>query len=987
MKLENGAQEVIPLGERVVPRPSTKSKKPPIPPPKRLLQKETQAKHADFNDLTALTSLNEETVLQCVEARYKAGVYYTWAGLPLVAVNPFHEVAALYDEEVEEKYRSASASESRELPPHIYAVGQKAYCDLKRGLETSNQSIIVSGESGAGKTWTTRSLMQFISDMTGMREESGNDVSLIEQRILDSNPVLEAFGNACTTRNENSSRFGKYIQLQFNRQFQIVGAKLKTYLLEKTRVVHQAEGERNFHIFYQMSAGMAYASRSTSKASEKARRRSSRWGGVDHQAFVETREAMRNIGIHDEQQDEIFKVLSGIKQICAVDFAKEEDACIFTRPEKAREASALLSVCAERLAQCLSTRRITSKGTGEVFMKPCSVHESEARRDCVAKVIYARLFDWIVDFINTSIKAPRHSKHAFIGLLDVYGFESFLLNSLEQLCINYANEKLQQHFVLYFLKRQQDEYQKEGVDWDFQEFVDNRPCLDLLESRSGVFALLNEECRLNRPVDNRGLSDRLNFSLRSNTHFSQLRQRSQSPNFVIHHYADSVCYEVEGLVEKNKDHTPDDLLELLQTSDSWLIQVLFPTDKSDTEKNVGNVHKPRPTNITVVSKFKTSLDKLMSSLKSTNAHYIRCVKPNTLSDPGTFDREQVLGQLRACGVIETIRISAAGYPIRLTHREFITRYNFAVTHIKPSLPLTPIRQSQASPSTPEAPDAITRLKKAERRSRRRRRSGYDHTPHICQSILAAVGCYGDDLKENVAAVDGRETGFMLGRTKIFLREHAMETLEGARERQLHKCAFSVQCCWRRYKRRVARRNNDAATVIQKVTRGWLARSHYQSLQRATLLIQRYAHIYLSKKRKQRTYTQIQRDDTEQRTDLPDQQPISSQMKTLSESLVSSPPILSPSSRPGSTAQSSHWFTPFMPHGHVYNSCMSRVLGLFGDVGTDQETHHSGGIASKRAIEKVPVFFHCRGTPLSNATTRPLKSQTADPGLGWLSSLT
>jgi len=721
----------------------------------------------DADDLTSLNLLNE--VLQVIEARFQTGKVYSWAGVPLIAVNPFQDVAELYDSKMVNRYKSGSAVEIKEHPPHIFAVGQKAFCDLKRDLETRNQSIIVSGESGAGKTWTTRSLMHFITDLTETRTEEAANVNRIEQRILDSNPILEAFGNAQTVRNRNSSRFGKYIQLQFDRSHKIVGASINTYLLEKTRVVHQEEGEKIFHIFDQI-ASAASCQGSTSRKEESF-----------SAALEVTRQALRNVGIDDQLQCEIFKVLNGILKFCDAQFSdpnpSTNETCTI---QDVQEACELLGTEAESLKQCLTLRRITTGSTGEQFMKPCSKSECVERRDCMAKLIYSRLFDWIVDFINASIRAPSDSKYSFIGILDIYGFENFHFNSLEQLCINYANEKLQQHFVYYFMKRQQEEYQKEGIDWSFQDFVDNRSCLDLIEGRTSVFSLMNEECCLKRELDTKSFSTRLETSLLQNSHFTCPRFKRENHVFSIHHFAESVSYQVEGLVKKNKDFVPPEVVELLQRSKNTLIQELFQLKRNhipdsdgtraDGKLNAKDRSKQRQTTVTVVHKFKVSLDSLMSTLRSTNVHYIRCIKPNSSCQPGLFDRKQVMAQLNACGVVETIRISAAGYPIRLSHHEFLQRYSLALKHLN-SVTRSHVTQSQAhSPKKTEASPRVPAVERLKRRSRRRHRSSYDHKRHICRSILEVVQVDSDDVKENVHTND---SGVKIGRTKVFLREEAV----------------------------------------------------------------------------------------------------------------------------------------------------------------------------------------------------------------------
>ncbi|XP_027042559.1 unconventional myosin-XIX-like [Pocillopora damicornis] len=844
-------------------------------------KEENLAFQSIIDDLTSLSPLNEKTVLQVIEARFQTGKFYSWAGVPLIAVNPFQNVADLYDSATVEKYKRIGPSEIKECPPHIFAIGQKVYCDLRRDMETKNQSVIVSGESGAGKTWTTRKLMHFITDLTNSRKDEIAKVNRIEQRILDSNPILEAFGNAKTVRNENSSRFGKYIQLQFDRNQKIVGATINTYLLEKTRVVHQAKGERKFHIFDQMTSAECHLQDSSLRNDESA-----------SAALEATKQALENVGIDHQLQCEIFKILSGILKLCDVHFADgntttTSEIC-YVQDNKVSEVCDLLGTEAQSLEQCLCSRRITTGSTGEQFMKPCSTSECVERRDCIAKLVYSRLFDWIVNFINISIRAPPDSKHSFIGLLDIYGFENFHLNSLEQLCINYANEKLQQHFVYHFMKRQQEEYQKEGIDWTFQEFVDNRPCLDLIEGRTSVFSLMNEECRLKRELDTNSFSTRLKTALAQNTHFTCPRFKSENHEFSIHHFAESVSYQVEGLVKKNKDFVPPEVIELLQSSTNSLIQELFQArdlipDRAGEQENgqfpFKESSKHRQSTITVVHKFKDSLNRLMSTLRSTNVHYIRCIKPNSNCQPGVFDRNQRLEQVR--------------------------------------------------------------------------------------------------------------------------------------NRCLTKSVLIIQKCWRRHKRRLERRRVTAAVLIQSAWKGWRAKINFRRIQESTKVIQRYARRYFEAKRLKKECRSVLNSTGDMST---------KEALALKERISVSP--LSPSfsllettsrhfgltSSLASRAMLS-WFDEFTPQNHRLSPCKSQMimnssrshvspLGLLMGFGREnlhtriqtskhcatQSVNKSSTIISRRDIEKVPVAFHCKGTPLAYANTRPHPGNTTNTGLASISEM-
>uniref|UniRef100_A0ABI8A2B3 Myosin motor domain-containing protein n=1 Tax=Felis catus TaxID=9685 RepID=A0ABI8A2B3_FELCA len=404
----------------------------------------------ELDDLTKVNPVTLETVLRCLQARYAADMFYTSAGCTLVALNPFKPVPQLYSPALMREYHAAP--QPQKLRPHIFAVGEQTYRNVQSLIEPVNQSIIVSGESGAGKTWTSRCLMKFYAVVAASPTslESHKIAERIEQRILNSNPVMEAFGNACTLRNNNSSRFGKFIQLQLNSAQQMTGAAVQTYLLEKTRVTCQASSERNFHIFYQICKGASVDERLQWHLPEGA---SFSWlpnpeRTLEEDCFQVTREAMLHLGIDIPTQNNIFQVLAGLLHLGNIWFADSKDeaqSCQLMDDAKCsiRTSASLLQLPEDPLLETLQIRTIRAGRQQQVFQKPCSRAECDTRRDCLAKLVYARLFDWLVSVINSSICADPDSWTTFIGLLDVYGFESFPNNSLEQLCINYANEKLQ----------------------------------------------------------------------------------------------------------------------------------------------------------------------------------------------------------------------------------------------------------------------------------------------------------------------------------------------------------------------------------------------------------------------------------------------------------------------------------------------------------------------------------------------------------------
>ncbi|NXX30783.1 MYO19 protein, partial [Nicator chloris] len=763
-----------------------------------------------FDDLTKVNPVTTRTVLKCLQARYRVNLFYTNAGCSLVALNPFQPFSCLYSPELMREYHVALCPQ--DLKPHIFAVAEQTYRNVQKQMEPVNQSIIVSGESGAGKTWTSRCLMKFYASVAAsVISPKGNEtVERIEKRVLDSNPVMEAFGNACTLRNNNSSRFGKYIQLQLDRFHHLTGAAIQTFLLEKTRVAYQAPNERNFHIFYQITKGATAEERLEWNLPEGAEYR---WlpnseRNLDEDCFEVTRGAMFHLGIGRATQSNIFKVLSGLLHLGNVQFSNpvdESQPCELQDKSKGfvKTTGDLLQIPSEELLASLRIRTITAGKQQQVFKKPCSRAECETRRDCLAKVIYARLFEWLVLVINENIYTDPSVWTSFIGLLDVYGFEAFPENNLEQLCINYANEKLQQHFVAHYLRAQQEEYAAEGLQWSFINYQDNQNCLDLIEGNPlSIFSLLNEECRLNRPCNTDLFQTRIEKALSTNQCLSR-DKFSKKPNFIISHYAGKVCYQLAAMVEKNKDAVPPELVHVLQNSKDPLLQKLFPV----TEKNQNNTKtQNRAAVVTVVSKFKSSLEHLMEILSRTTPHYIRCIKPNADCKAMTFRREEVLSQLQACGIVEAISISAAGFPVRIPFQTFTERYELLRKSWGSSKRRTPVLDDDTAPRA-----AVLEILQGALRGQ----TPAQETGNGAE--IPSVYC---------------------GKTKVFLANSMLELLEARRAEVLNEKAFCIQCCWRRFQEKKTAKEKRSATLIQAAVRSWLARHRFQRLRRAAAVIQR-----------------------------------------------------------------------------------------------------------------------------------------------------
>ncbi|NWW78791.1 MYO19 protein, partial [Climacteris rufus] len=898
-----------------------------------------------FDDLTKVNPVTTTTVLKCLQARYRVNLFYTNAGCSLVALNPFQPVSCLYSPELMREYHVALCPQ--DLKPHIFAVAEQTYRNVQKQMDPVNQSIIVSGESGAGKTWTSRCLMKFYASVAASvtSPEGSETVERIEKRVLDSNPVMEAFGNACTLRNNNSSRFGKYIQLQLDRFHHLTGASIQTFLLEKTRVAYQAPNERNFHIFYQITKGATAEERLEWNLPEGAEYcwlpNSER--NLDEDCFEVTRGAMFHLGIDRATQSNIFKVLSGLLHLGNVQFSNpmdESQPCELEDKTKefVRTTGDLLKIPMEELLESLRIRTITAGKQQQVFRKPCSRAECETRRDCLAKVIYAKLFEWLVLVINENIYTDPSVWTSFIGLLDVYGFEAFPENNLEQLCINYANEKLQQHFVAHYLKAQQEEYAAEGLQWSFINYQDNQNCLDLIEGNPlSIFSLLNEECRLNRPSNTDLFQTRIEKALSSNQCLTR-DKFSKKPNFIISHYAGKVCYQLAAMVEKNKDAVPPELVHVLQNSKDPLLQKLFPV----TEKNQNNTKtQNRAAVVTVVSKFKSSLEHLMEILNRTTPHYIRCIKPNADCKAMTFRREEVLSQLQACGIVEAITISAAGFPVRIPLQSFTERYEI-------------LRKSWGS-------------------SKKRL---------LLNASLPGETLVMDDDKASAAVLEilqnvvvgqnpaqqpgnGAETpSVYCGKTKVFLANSVLELLEARRAEVLNEKAFCIQCCWRRFKERKAAKEKRSATLIQAAVRSWLARSRFRRMRGAANVIKRAWRRW---KAKLAAFAGAELDDGEGK-----EFPAPGAMETLAK-----PPCSLDTPWP-LQAIIQFWplglvlaAAPVSVMGPRRELALLRCLGGLQDGGCRGHSSSLGcGIASIRALPQGSVKFHCRRSPLHYANVSP-----------------
>ncbi|MCJ8732972.1 hypothetical protein PDJAM_G00217640 [Pangasius djambal] len=610
-------------------------------------------------DLSTLTELNTQAIMHNLYLRYYKDLIYTNIGSILAAVNPYKQITGLYDGEAVQLY---SKHQLGELPPHIYALANECYrCLWKRA---DSQCVLISGESGAGKTESTKLLLKFLSVMS--QGSTGAAVcertNRVEQAIIQSSPIMEAFGNAKTVYNNNSSRFGKFIQLHFSQSGNIQGGCIIHYLLEKNRVVRQNPGERNYHIFYSLLSGAdkdqgdLYLLLDSAKDYHYLRQSGCVQDGSlnDKQLFLSVMEALKVMEFTEEEIRDVFKLLSGVLHIGNIEFMTAGGAQI-TSKGVISSVCELLGLDAFQLCEVLTQRSIFLRG--EEICSPLTVEQALDSRDSVAMALYSQCFYWIITRINLKIKGKDDFK--CIGILDIFGFENFEVNRFEQFNINYANEKLQEYFNKHIFSLEQLEYNREGIQWEAIDWMDNAECLDLIEKKLGLLALINEESRFPKGSDYT-LLEKLHSRHATNPYY--VKPRVTDHQFGIKHYAGEVLYDVRGVLEKNRDTFRDDILNMLKDSRLDFIYDLFECVGSrngdDTLKMGTNRRKP-----TVSSQFRDSLHALMATLSASNPFFVRCIKPNMEKHANEFDPEVVLNQLRYSGMLETVKIRRAGFPV------------------------------------------------------------------------------------------------------------------------------------------------------------------------------------------------------------------------------------------------------------------------------------------------------------------------------------
>ncbi|KAE9352863.1 Myosin-17 [Phytophthora fragariae] len=813
----------------------------------------------DQRDLVALPHLHEASILNALRLRYQRHAIYTHIGDILISINPFQSLPQLYGDEVLQGYAydhnaqfgdRVAAADPRE--PHLFAVARAAYVDIVQNARS--QTILISGESGAGKTEATKIIMTYfaVTCGAGNRQSSSPPPSpsrtTIEEQVLQSNPILEAFGNARTVRNDNSSRFGKFIELRFRDQRRkLAGARIRTYLLEKIRVIKQAPHERNFHIFYELlSADATCVSKEQKQAlalsggpqsfrllnqSLCSKRRD---GVKDAVQFRSTRRAMQQLGMSEHEIGGVLEIVAAVLHMGNVDFEqvphKREDNVFVDEARVATstsgicnhftKAAELLGVSTEALGNALTKRWIHA--SNETLVVGVDVAHARNTRNALTMECYRLLFEWLVARVNNKLQrqanAPwdadqndddEEDSTDFIGLLDIFGFEDMAENSFEQLCINYANEALQHQFNQYIFEEEQRLYRDEGIRWSFVDFPNNRACLELFEHRPiGIFSLTDQECVFPQGTD-RALVAKyyLEFEKKKqHPHFRSASAIQRATQFVVVHYAGCVTYTVGGFLAKNKDSFCESAAQLLAGSSNPLIQALATgsanedgaTADSDVDGFGGRNLRRAKSAIAAVSvgtQFKIQLNELLTTVRATTPRYVRCIKPNDSHVGSLFQSTRVVEQLRSGGVLEAVRVARAGFPVRLSHKQFLGRYRRILL-------------------------SLCKVTDDGFEKKHRSWSELDLCLHQLTQVLLADIKPDEEVEDETDEADDEQArqmrcGVSLGKTRVFFRRKPYEKLENLR---------------------VAVRQG-ASLIIQRHVKGFVARRAYRHLRQVTIAIQ------------------------------------------------------------------------------------------------------------------------------------------------------
>ena len=815
------------------------------------------------DDLITLTHLHEASMVHCLKKRYAMNKIYTSTGPILIAMNPFKSCKQLYCESTMEKYwergeqrmlgisegsQSKASSSPKDagtkqenvdgysgasLAPHVFGIADDSFRRMMTKLEETkgqqssggrrrrappasgsassslasscNQSILVSGESGAGKTVTTKFIMQYLASLSKRKttcasasvQPNGDDQKVnIEQQVLQSNPILESFGNARTIRNDNSSRFGKFIEIQFTQAGNLAGACIDTYLLEKVRLVSQMDGERNYHIFYELMEGLPDEELARYFLSDyciddfimtnQSGTYDRRDGVTDHETYQDLLVAMKTMGFSSDEQTDITAITCALLHSSNLTFNSitADESEIDRDNEHLGAFLSLMGLNADDLNRALCYFSITAGR--ETHLRSNSKEKAHKGLLGLIKTVYGSLFTYLVKRVNESI-ASFHSKTnekgrsnasaASIGVLDIFGFESFKTNSFEQLCINYCNETLQQQFNLFVIKNEQEEYEREGILWSYVSFPDNQDVLSLISKKgSGILSILDDQCRAPGTTDKTFINDLYQKVSRQKRFQADYRQVG-ARKFAIIHYAGTVEYDSEGFLEKNRDEIPREATELLASSSNNFVKdclaKIISGDASsprDLKKHVASRSASKAKSSTVGGQFSRQLEDLRQKIDLTTPHYVRCLKPNDELVPDNLDPLIVADQLRCAGVIEAVRVSRLGYPQRYSHTRFVARYR------------------------------LLGLKSTGKLSggNRKRKPVDTLVDAIARKIVDVSNMSSDEDGIEMKELDLVSIGIQVGKTKVFLRRNAFETMERLRNIEMRNAAITMQALARRF---------------------------------------------------------------------------------------------------------------------------------------------------------------------------------------------
>lgn len=760
-----------------------------------------------------------------------------------------------FPQEIREFYRSEGLFRSQgmgnskgDLEPHVFAVADRSYRQMMAEGRKS-QSILISGESGAGKTESTKIVMSYLTTLGGMGMEDQQAGGLtVMDRVLQSNPVLEAFGNARTLRNDNSSRFGKFIELGFSRAGHLLGARVQTYLLEKVRLAFHATGERNYHIFYQLLRGgsdehkekFGFLEGDTGGLELPNCYHYTKQGGApqlrefsDESGFAYTLQAMRALGWSEDLIDGVLSIIAALLHLGEINFSKKEsdsglDAADVEDMESLQRTAKLLGVDVTKLVFALTQRIVVARG--EEIKTELTIDKAVDARDALAKTVYGALFLWIVNQVNNSILWENDSEiRSSVGVLDIFGFECFKINSFEQLCINFTNEALQQQFNKFIFKLEQAEYEAEKIEWAFISFPDNQDCLDTIQQpRTGILAMLDDECRLPKGND-RNWANRMfeqwlpekDQTVSENTRFQATKVQQGKALFCVRHFAGLVEYKTEtNFMEKNKDEIPIAAQNLFETAPSQLMKDVYAIQKKETEDRSGDGSTSKQGAAkakTVGQQFKEQLTGLIASVEITDPHYIRCLKPNDAAKPKMLTRKRLTEQLRYGGVLEAVRVARAGYPVRLTHQAFFQRYRMLL----PQIPDDQI------PWNMEGNDAqqlcvkvlTTCLEEGKKHADKGRLDPKEPGITRFEKIRR--------MQHQPIPMTFPQTEVQLGLTKVFMRKPPHDALEANRVFHQSASATMIQCWVRGLERRKTYLvTQDAIITLQRCYRGYKGRERY-----------------------------------------------------------------------------------------------------------------------------------------------------------------